>query len=136
MREYRSGTRWCLMRWKTIADDDGDPYLMRLHVFQCPLFAIMVHWIYREDRAPDEHDHPVGFLSVILRGGYIERRRGYYYVRRRLNLIRARDRHRIVALIRSAPPVVTLCVAGPRRQEWGFFTTEGKVPWREYGRSN
>ena len=43
---------------------------------------------------------------------------------------RARDAHRLIV-----PPgrhAWTLFFMGPRRQEWGFYTEEGKVPWNVY----
>ena len=129
MREYKTGTRWCIWRWKDIG------YINRLHVFQCPWFSICLHWIRREDREPYLHDHPVSFFSIILRGGYFEAREGKvlkpwdYFARRWFNLIWWNTQHKIIAV---KPGTLTLCFMGPRRNEWGFFTPEGKVSWKEY----
>jgi len=131
-REYRHGTRWCVWRWKDIVLF-GDLYLRRLHVFQCPWFSVLLHWFYKPDPQPDLHDHPVSFLSVVLRGGYTEIREigGARKTQdiRYLNFIRSQDKHRIVRIDQNT---VTLCFAGPREREWGFHTERGFVPWQSY----
>jgi hypothetical protein len=94
----------------------------------------MLHWIARPDPQSDLHDHPVSFLSIVLSGSYVEElpddtgERRTVRVRR-WNLKRATDRHRIVSVTRRA---LTLVFSGPAVREWGFYTPEGWVPWREY----
>jgi len=66
------------------------------------------------------HDHPWGFVSVVLAGGYDEascwchetpHRRGHCGLRR------ARAVHRI----RVHPDgCLTLCIRGPKRQDWSW----------------
>lgn len=113
---------------------DGEAYLVRLHLVKSPWFAVMLHWIARPDPQPDPHDHPVTFLSLVLRGGYAEerhRKRGVDHHRVRwLNWLRARDVHRITWV---APGTLTLALAGPVTREWGFHTPVGWVSWRKYG---
>ena len=109
-------------------------YLRRLHLVQTPWFAVMLHWIVRPDPQPDMHDHPVSFLSVPLRGHYVEQRSGRWLLNcadwARWNFIRATDRHRIRYV--SPGGCLTLCFAGPVTRSWGFHTSRGFVPWREY----
>lgn len=115
----------------------GELYLRRLHLIQTPWFAIMLHWIVKPDLQPDMHDHPVSFLSIPLRGGYIEEipfsghvRQWRWISSRRWNYKRATDRHRIPG---TAPGgCLTLVFAGPVVRSWGFHTPKGWVPWREY----
>lgn len=126
MREYKSGTRWCLWHWKHVED-----YMSRLHIIQTPLFSICLHHIKREDREPYEHDHPVSFLSFILRGSYMEERDGITEIHYWFNYIRATDHHAIVK-VKPKTGCWTLCFMGPRQQEWGFFLPEGKVLWKDY----
>jgi hypothetical protein len=137
-RKYRSGTRWCVWRW-TEVDPDGDgPYLTRLNIVQTPLFSIMLHWIHRPDPQPDMHDHPVSFLSIVLRGWYREQVPfGRIIDVRRIktvkwfNFKRATDAHCIIDV---KSPLITLVITGPVRREWGFYTSNEWVPWREYAR--
>ena len=132
-RKYKSGSRWALWRWT----ETPSGYITRLHIFMCPWFAIVVHWLHKPDAEPHRHDHPVSFLSLILRGGYTEfRKRGlssslhyenhYWY-----NWIRAStwDNHRIDYV---EPNTVTLCFMGPKRRDWGFHTPDGWVCWKNY----
>lgn len=129
MRKYESGSRWAVWRWTTRTTAGGD-YLRRLHLFKAPWFAVMLHWIYRADPQPDPHDHPVSFLSVVLRGGYDEWTPGDPCHRvRRINWIPYNYVHRIT---RVMPGTLTLCVNGPPRHRWGFYTPGGKVDWQEY----
>ncbi len=139
-RKYKSGTGWCFWRWT----ETDSKYIVRLHVLKTPLFAICLHWIMKPDAEPHLHDHPVSFLSLILRGGYAEireRRVVQYacrdkYVKQILNhrwfnFIRAseHDRHRIILARRNT---LTLCFMGPKKRTWGFHTPEGWVAWQDY----
>ena len=140
-REYKSGTGWCAWRWTYTPSG----YITRLHVLKTPWFAVMLHWINGPDPEPDKHDHPVTFLSLILRGGYtedvLEHRSGECevdfhgpvpHVRRWFNFIRAGEHvHRITHV---RPNTLTLCFVGPKVREWGFHTAEGWIPWHEYNK--
>ncbi len=131
-REYKTGTRWCVWRWKDVG------YLKRLHLVHTPFGSICFHWIRRPDAERCLHDHPVSFLSLILRGGYTEARSVSGWpeltearTRRWFNFFRAsfNERHRIVAV---EPGTLTLCFMGPNRRVWGFHTPEGWVSWKDY----
>jgi hypothetical protein len=126
MRIYKSGTNWCFWRWTIQVE-----YIKRLHIVKTPWFAICLHWLLKEDKEPHLHDHPVSFLSCILRGGYWERRVDGHYRRSWWNWIRSIDRHRIVAAL---PGTLTLCFMGPKVQDWGFYVGSPvqKVYWRDY----
>lgn len=130
-RTYKTGTRWAVWRWT----DVDSQYIRRLHVLKTPWFAICLHWILKPDPEPYLHDHPVTFLSLILRGGYWETRvvdgKTRSGFRSWWNWIRARreDRHRIEYV---RPKTLTLCLMGPKTQEWGFHTESGWIYWRDY----
>ena len=124
-RKYKSGTGWCFWRWTEVETE----YITRLHVLKTPWFAICVHWLNHPDPDPYLHDHPVTFLSLILRGSYVEQRADGFSLRNRVNVIHATEKHRIVAV---DPKTVTLCFMGPKVQEWGFYTGIGRVHWKDY----
>lgn len=127
-RKYKTGSRWAFWRWTDVVLE-GELYLRRLHLLQCPWFAVMLHWILRPDANRDLHDHPVSFLSVVLRGGYVqETPRGREAVLLG-QYMPAEGAHRIVFVL---PGTLTLVFAGPRRREWGFLTESGWVDWRTY----
>ena len=142
-RAYKSGMRWCVWRWTEVPSD----YILRLHILKTPWFAVCLHWINGPDAEPHLHDHPVTFLSLVLRGGYVERRQQLmphggcglrvivdtYPCRYVWNFIRATpfDRHRIVSV---QPGTLTICFMGPKRRDWGFHTPDGWVYWKDYNR--
>lgn len=134
-REYKSGTSWGLWLWTFTPSG----YITRLHLIKTPWFAICLHWINHPDAEPHLHDHPVSFLSVILRGWYTELRPLHsdsaikvVYLRNWFNVLRANriDRHRIIGV--PSKGTLTLCFMGPKRQDWGFYTPEGWVYWKKY----
>lgn len=133
MREYKSGTGWCVWRWTFTPSG----YITRLHVIKTPWFAICLHWINGPDPEPYLHDHPITFLSIFLRGWYIEERQLGTDFRVRLhtwaNWIWASraDRHTIVEV--APDGALTLCFMGPKTREWGFHFPQGLwVHWKAY----
>lgn len=136
MREYAHGSRWALWRWKVIEDS----YIRRLHLIHTPVGGIMLHFYDGPDKARDLHNHPASFLSIVLRGWYVEQVAAvhpaaissWYQTIRWWNFKRAnfRDAHRIVQV---APCTVTLVFYGKNRHTWGFFTKDGWINWRDYG---
>lgn len=133
-RLYRSGSIWAFWRWT----DVDSKYITRLHLIKTPWFSVCVHWLNTPDPEPYLHNHPVTFLSLILRGQYSEwrgcrastGRTGYRTVAHRwYNFVRANDFHRIIDV---APGTVTLAFMGPKVQEWGFRTPHGHVSWKDY----
>lgn len=129
-RKYVSGTGWCVWRWTDVRTE----YITRLHVFKTPWFAVCLHWLNTPDPDPHLHDHPVSFLSIFLRGWYEELRAdgkecASYRRHRWFNFLHTYSRHRITEV---RPYTVTLCFMGPKTQEWGFFTLQGKVHWKDY----
>jgi hypothetical protein len=139
-RMYTSGSRWAVWRWTFTPSG----YLTRLFLVHTPWGGVMLHWINGPDPEPDMHNHPVTFLSLILRGAYCELRPipgtcsacehmevehvGYWHSW--WNFIRAgEDVHRIKWVARGT---LTLVFYGPKRCNWGFYTAQGFVPWKEY----
>lgn len=135
MREYKSGMKWAFWRWTFTPSG----YITRLHLVKTPWGALMVHFLNSPDPEPHYHDHPVTFLSIIIRGWYTEMRRinldprGKCVNRGWFNYIRATvlDAHRIIQV---APRTITFCFVGPKTREWGFHTPEGWIGWREYNK--
>ena len=127
-KDYAS-PRWAFMRRRKIGLGD-DIYIDRWYVLQTPWFGIMFHRIFRPDNQRDLHDHPWDFLSIILRGTYIEDTIDGPKYRCMVNYKRAEDRHSIVEVGRR--PVWTLVFTGPKRRKWGFWVGEKWIHWKEY----
>ena len=127
--------RWAFMERIDVPDYD-DPernYLTRWRLVQTPLFAIYLHRFDGPDPRPTLHDHPWPFASIVLAGGYDERRT---YATdpavkvRRLNVKRATDLHWITRLHRT--PTWTLMLVGRRRRDWGYLDPDGT--WTRFDR--
>lgn len=138
--EGQRSPRWALWRTLTIPCENGLVYLVRLRIIQTPWFGIYLHDIHEPDADRDPHNHPWSFVSIVLRGDYIE----YVFpeplsdlskplvkLHRRFSMHRMgrTSAHRIVG---CGPRLRTLILVGPRRNNWGFFTENGYVPWQEY----
>lgn len=139
------GRNWLMPRCLLTPDPDNDGALKPKRWLP---IAMRLHHIARPDLDRDFHDHPWTFISLVLRGGYLEQRpsstvpnwrqgkTGYeedcYEMWRMpgsIGLRRYTDRHRISYVL---PDTVTLVVVLRKRQSWGFFTLAGKVHWRDY----
>lgn len=89
------------------------------------------------------HDHPVSFLSLILRGWYKEDRGRFGGVwnqgwqlsklRRFWNWISASS-HDLHTITDCDPKTLTLCFMGPVRRTWGYHTPDGWVGWKQYNK--
>jgi hypothetical protein len=112
-------------------------------------YRLTVHKMHRPDADTCCHDHPWGFVSLVLWGGYVEEVerehpgiregnwRGDYMVRERrwnrpgtLLLRPATWCHRIASLPRGT--CWTLLIRAPERREWGFWTRFGWMHWRAF----
>lgn len=110
--------------------------------------AARVHMTLRSDQDSCLHDHPFRSVSIILRGGYWEwmpyepdpaRARFHngveamYRVWRGPGAIvfrRASARHKLE--LADGKPAWSLFIMGPKTNEWGFYTPEGKVGWQDF----
>jgi len=129
--------RWKFWHWKIVSKTT---YITRLVLFRTPWCGAKLHWMHGPDPERDPHDHPGAFVSIILRGGYTEKRLEWFWAsgtpcfatlkHRWFNWMPAATQaHRIVAV---EPRTLTLVLHGPWRRQWGFHTRDGWVPWREY----
>jgi hypothetical protein len=111
-------------------------------VFKCRWFAVYLHEFERSDHDRCLHDHPWGFVSIILRGGYWEEMfdNGYSYrTSRRWRrpgsiLVRpAKTAHRIELTAGAEAGILpkpwSLVIVGRKSRAWGFWTIAG---WREW----
>lgn len=129
-----------------IYGEDDSPYMYRYWLFRSRWISARIHNIVSHDRDPYLHDHPWNFVSIVLRGCYMEQRpvdpahpvfaesgtEPCYGVARGPGDIcyrRACDRHRI-SFVSSG--VYTLFIVGPILHWWGFYLPSGKLYYRDY----
>lgn len=127
---------------------DGSLYMGRWELFETRWIEARVHHITRPDLDREMHDHPAGFLSLVLKGWYDEAlpstidpcwdwRHGNEFfteTRRRTWSIAYRPataRHRITRVSEGGVWTLFILVGG-RKQWWGFYTPAGKVHWKDY----
>ena len=129
--------RWGFML-PFLVQKDGSNYLFRLRLIQTPWFGAYLHWIMRPDQDRDPHDHPWNFWSIILNGSYREvvytdslAEGGTYtrWSRFSVHRMKTNQAHKITEI---TEPLVTLVLVGRRQRDWGFWTEDGFVPWRDY----
>lgn len=138
------GRWWLMPRW-ALEPDPESPDALKVKPW-LP-FSIRVHHIATADYDRHFHDHPFSFVSIILRGWYIESRprtldpcfvtnrdfEASQVTSRMAGSVayrRCTDRH----LIKDVPVggAWTLVFLTRRLQWWGFYTPAGKVHWKDY----
>ncbi len=126
---------WAFMERFEVPDYDGDGvYLARLRIIQTPWFGLYLHRMDGPDPRLTLHDHPWNFHSIVLRGGYVERRLNPVTMEvdeahriRWWNRVRANDAHAIRSLLRV--PTWTLLLVGKRRRTWGYWESRIHDDW-------
>lgn len=130
---------------KVITRGDENEYLIRYSIFSCPWFAVKIHNILKSDDTC-LHDHPWAFISIILKGGYVEEsqlgvlgfiKTGTKTVKRLHGagsiLYRpAHYAHRLEVYQSTWTFVITF----RKIKEWGFFTPGGWVPHFRHTKRN
>lgn len=128
--------------WQETIYEDGVAYLTRYTLLWTPLLRLYLHRIHKSDAGRELHDHPWGFVSLILRGGYKEHLPGVNGIPhavlhwKPMDIIfhRARDFHRVELFEDNGVEreATTLVLCGPKVKPWGFLTRAGWVEASEY----
>lgn len=122
---------------REIISREGVVHFRRYRLLQTKFGGLYVHHILESDRDLDPHDHPWWFASLILKGGYVERRwsddRDVSTMKLcqpgNLNVSPTTMFHRIAL----TGPTWTLVVTGPRTHDrWGYLTHGGFVDHETY----
>lgn len=121
---------------KKVIGAASDPLLVRYILFRCAAFGIFIHHLMRSDHDRALHDHPWPFISIVLKGGYLEVHDQtidgstfiQYHGRGSVLVRPAEWRHRFML----ESPAWALVIVGRRARPWGFFTPGGWCWWRKY----
>lgn len=117
-----------------ILNPDGSPYLTRYVIRRgTDRKAVYIHHFKGTDKEPALHDHPKWFLSVGLKGRYVEEtERGVrLWAAPWFRWFPAYHRHRIIVPMGEDCWTLTVTGAGVE-DNWGFYPDGVYVPWREY----
>lgn len=138
LNKGRTSPRFAFMERFTIPNRlaDGD-YLYRLRLIDTPWFGLYIHVIADCDPDPHLHNHPAGFFSLILAGGYTESFKANAHAgqwtrkhkRFSLNRIHHGNFHKITKV---DGPVWSLVFRGKRHGSWGFLVRGKVVDYTEY----
>ena len=114
-------------------------YLRRWTLLKLPgRRGLYLHHFVGSDWSRDLHDHPKVFVSIGIRGGYVEETETpLYYGPRRREQFRApwirRFEPRHVHRLRVPPRGCwTLVYVGATEREWGFWRHGEWIQWRRY----
>lgn len=140
-----NGSPWRFMERFEVPsiEQPTENHFVRYRLVQTPWFGVYVHRFDNPD-VRTFHDHPWNFVSVVVRGGYVEAsphggapavslaqvpdhrllRAGS------INRKRATDLHYIADLVRK--PTWTLILVGKRQRTWGYVDEAGWTAFDEH----
>jgi hypothetical protein len=120
-----------------------DPYLKRWFLVPPNRWGKSRYQFVKSDDPDALHNHPWGFVSACLWGGYVEVTSAARTPRRAGSIAYrpASYRHRVELLRDSAgrgQPCWTIILTGSRRRPWGFWCPRPDgpdrfVPWQAFG---
>lgn len=142
MTQVKSGRSWLgsLFRLEPnlVLSHRHGIYMLRWYLIpRNPLLNLYLHKFVGDDEDRALHDHPWWFLSLMIRGKYIEFTESGVWERSSPSLAvrKASHMHRI-ALFRDESgnpvPCWTIVMTGPRIREWGFQCQKGWVHWKTF----
>ena len=116
----------------------GETYMRRYHLINNRKFGIRLHHIRLPDYGRELHDHPFDFVSIVLKGWYIEKLmdapQRVMHGFGRPHYRKAETSHVITDVSKNG--VWTLVFRGPIRRRWGFWQSQNKkmkwVPHSQY----
>lgn len=100
-------------------------------------FSVRFHVIKAPDKDPHLHDHPWKFFTMVLEGGYWEKRLTdhtifQYHGFLSWYTLEPWESHKIIDLDPVKNYAITLFVMWPQIQNWGFLTDKGKIDRKDY----
>jgi hypothetical protein len=107
-------------------------YLYRWTLFSTPWFKIYLHRFVGDDWSRDLHDHPKRFVTIGLRGRYLENTPTgcKVWVAPWFRSFPATHKHRIAIL--EGETCWTLVAVFKSVRPWGFWANDQWIHWREY----
>jgi hypothetical protein len=134
-----------LKRIKEIKSKSGELHFERWSIIDTSFFKVYLHHIAERDMDLHPHSHPWHFISIILRGGYIEewvkadgtKKKSIVHNFPSLFFRKAQDFHKITWVTNPKAeyyrsPVYTLVFAFGKRRPWGFKVGNMVVGNEEY----
>lgn len=126
---------------KEIRSKDGRLHFRRWRILSTPWFSIFVHGIYQRDEDKHLHNHPWDYVSIVLKGTYIEATKNWkpdwsncwdFTTRGPLSIV-SRDAgqyHKVATIVDG--PVYSLFFTSSRYNHWGYSVEGLYVNHRKY----
>ncbi len=113
-------------------------YLYRWILLSTPWFKLYLHHLVGDDWSKDLHDHPKRFITIGLRGGYVEqtpaKASGLYWRQYwKAPWIRSFPASHVHSI--KIPPgeeCWTLCLVFKAVRSWGYWVDGEWIPWKKY----
>jgi hypothetical protein len=119
-------------------DGESRARMLKWVLLATPFFNIFLHKFNGPDWTRDPHDHPANFISIGLKGSYVEtvydqNGEKLYDREWRAPWVRSFPATHIHRMSSVGPKGAwTLCIASNWRQNWGFMVNGRLVSWRDY----
>lgn len=116
-------------------DNPVEPSRIRWRIFSCPCFGIYLHKWFKPDPRRTPHSHPWSFVSIILRGAYMEDRLLRRRSVRHINWINFVSRKRYHNVVKVEPGTLSLMLVGRDHGSWGYWGNGQHVDFKEHPHS-
>lgn len=124
--------RMFAIRWDEKLGDPECPYLQRW-VIEIFGYGLRLHHWYRSDDKRAPHDHPYGFVTLVLKGGYTDV--SFEYTTDGTGFTPAKDKLRLGSIRYRAAEhshwvdvnsggCWTLMLSGRQKRRWGFWVSK------------
>ena len=114
------------LRYKEIGWAEIGEKFTRYALVKTPWLSVYLHQLDAPNWHPECHDHPWGFVTILLRGGYLEKI-GTKVFHRRPGFILFRPATFAHNVITPFGTSWSLVFAGPKSRDWGFKPCESPV---------
>lgn len=107
------------LRYKEIGWSEIGEKFTRYALFKSRWLNVYLHQLYAPNWHPECHDHPWGFVAILILRGYVERIGTEDYRRRPWTVLYrpATFAHNVITPFGTSWSII---FAGPKSREWGF----------------
>lgn len=110
-----------ILKWvKEIKSKEGELHFKRFSIFACRYFSIYIHHIYKADQDKHLHNHPWNYVSMVIKGSYLEQSvAGVNHIMPfSFNYAKRNRFHKILKL--NDEKVISIFITGKRHKTWGY----------------
>ena len=115
-----------ILKKKEIGWQDIGEEFTRYVLLKTPWFQVLVHRLWCPNWHELHHDHPWSFVTLILRGGYLEKTPGARPHWRPPGTVLYRNAEFAHNVVTTGAVCWSLVVASSKRRTWGFVDETGR----------